>query len=119
MKNVNDAKINLAFRRSSCPIANTLDLIGDKWTLLIVRDMLMRDKHRYGEFLASAEGITTNILADRLKRLEENGLVAKTPYQSNPLRYEYSLTDKGKDLAPMIQEMIRWGLKHIPGAGPR
>jgi DNA-binding HxlR family transcriptional regulator len=106
-------------KRSTCPIANTLDLIGDKWSLLIVRDMLLLHKHRYGDFLSSDEGIPTNILADRLKRLEENGLIEKTPYQYNPVRYEYYLTDKGQDLEPLVQEIVQWGLKHIPGTGPR
>jgi DNA-binding HxlR family transcriptional regulator len=109
----------VALKRSTCPIANTLELIGDKWSLLIVRDILLLNKHRYGDFLAADESIPTNILADRLKRLEENGLLEKTPYQRNPVRYEYHLTSKGKDLEPIIQEMIRWGLKYIPGTGPR
>jgi DNA-binding HxlR family transcriptional regulator len=102
-----------------CPIANVLDLVGDKWSLLIVRDMLLFNKHRYGDFLAADEGIPTNILADRLKRLEENGLIEKSPYQHHPVRYEYHLTDKGQDLEPLMREMIHWGLKHIPGTGPR
>lgn len=117
MKKSSDDNSNRELRRSSCPITNTLDLIGDKWTLLIVRDMLLYNKQRYGEFLASDEGITTNILADRLKRLEENGLIKKSPYQRNPVRYAYHLTGKGRELEPMIREMIRWGLKHIPGTG--
>ncbi len=70
--------------RSPCPIANTLDILGDKWTLLVVRDLLFLGKRLYGEFMQSGEGIPTNILADRLKRLEETGLVTKEPYQSNP-----------------------------------
>jgi DNA-binding HxlR family transcriptional regulator len=73
--------------RSGCPIAATLDLVGDKWSLVIVRDMLM-GKRRYGEFLASPEGITTNILADRLKRMEDLGLISKAPYQKHPPRYD-------------------------------
>lgn len=106
-------------KRSTCPITNLLDLVGDKWSLLIVRDMLFFDKHRYGDFLASDEGITTNILADRLKRLEAYGLIEKTPYQPNPVRYDYHLTEKGQALKPMIMEMVNWGLKYIPGTGPR
>ncbi|MDJ0757277.1 MAG: helix-turn-helix domain-containing protein [Ardenticatenaceae bacterium] len=104
-------------KRSTCPITNVLDLVGDKWSLLIVRDILIHDKHRYGDFLAADEHITTNILADRLKRLEAAGIIAKTPYQNNPIRYEYDLTDKGHDLEPLVREMVRWGLKHIPGTG--
>lgn len=99
--------------RSGCPIAVTLDLVGDKWSLVIVRDMLM-GKRRYGQFLASPEGITTNILADRLKRMEEYGLVSKDPYQEHPLRYEYALTPTGVSLLPVLQAMCRWGNRNIP-----
>ena len=113
----NNDKNTTELKRSACPIANVLDLVGDKWSLLIVRDMLIHDKHRYNDFLAAGEGITTNILADRLKRLEVYGLITKMPYQDNPVRHEYHLTDKGQDLEPMMREMIRWGLKHIPGTG--
>jgi DNA-binding HxlR family transcriptional regulator len=108
----------MELKRSACPIANVLDLVGDRWSLLIVRDMLIYDKHRYGDFLAADEGITTNILADRLKRLEQYGLIEKTPYQHNPIRHDYHLTEKGRDLRPMVMEMVNWGLKHIPGTGP-
>ena len=99
--------------RSGCPIAATLDLVGDKWSLVIVRDMLM-GKRRYGEFLASPEGITTNILADRLKRMEDLGLVSKTPYQQHPPRYDYALTPAGVSLLPVLQAMCRWANKNIP-----
>ncbi len=101
--------------RSPCPIANTLDILGDKWTLLVVRDLLFLGKRLYGEFMQSGEGIPTNILADRLKRLEETGLVTKEPYQSNPIRHQYRLTRKGTELFPVLREIIRWANKHIPG----
>jgi len=101
--------------RSPCPIANTLDILGDKWTLLVVRDLLFLGKRLYGEFMQSDEGIPTNILADRLKRLEETGLVTKEPYQSNPIRHQYRLTRKGTELFPVLREIIRWANKHIPG----
>ena len=112
-------KIKRDQMRSVCPIANVLDLVGDKWSLLIVRDMLLFDRHRYGDFLAADEGITTNILADRLKRLEQYGIIEKTPYQHNPVRNEYHLTGKGRDLEPIIMEMVNWGLKHVSGTGPQ
>ena len=89
--------------RSPCPIANTLDILGDKWTLLVVRDLLFLGKRLYGEFMQSGEGIPTNILADRLKRLEETGLVTKEPYQSNPIRHQYRLTRKGAELFPVLR----------------
>ena len=94
--------------RSDCPVACTLDLIGDRWTLLIVRDLLM-GKHRFSEFLGSGEGIKTNILAERLKRLERAGLVERTRYQEHPPRYEYHLTDRGASLGPVIKAMYAWG----------
>ena len=86
--------------RSVCPVANSLDLIGDKWTLLIVRDMLLLGKRRFGELLRSDEGIPTNILADRLRCLEEDGIIRRRAYRPRPARYEYVLTRKGADLFP-------------------
>lgn len=103
------------FKRSPCPIANTLELVGDKWTLLIVRDLLFFGKRQYREFSASPEGIPSNILADRLKRLERAGLVAKTPYQQRPVRYAYALTPRGADLQPVLLALIEWGNRHIAG----
>jgi DNA-binding HxlR family transcriptional regulator len=99
--------------RSKCPLSTALDFIGDKWSLLIVRDMCM-EKARYGDFLSSPEGIPTNILADRLRRLEETGLLEKKPYQLKPLRFEYVLTAKGADLLPVIQELAIWANQHFP-----
>ena len=94
--------------RSDCPVACTLDLIGDRWTLLIVRDLLT-GKHRFSEFLGSGEGIKTNILAERLKRLERAGLVERRRYQEHPPRHEYHLTERGASLAPIIKAMYTWG----------
>src|SRR5579862_1405170 len=85
------------FERSMCAIANSLDILGDKWTLLVVRDLL-HGKRTYGELAHSPEGIPTNILADRLKRLEGAGIIAGTPYQERPVRYAYALTPKGRAL---------------------
>ena len=101
-------------RRSICPVANTLDRIGDKWSLLLVRDMLA-GKSTYGDFLESPEGIPTNILADRLKRLEQSGIVQRSAYQQHPVRYAYTLTAKGKQLARVLRAMAEWGLENIPG----
>jgi DNA-binding HxlR family transcriptional regulator len=100
--------------RSPCPIACTLDLIGDRWTLLIIRDMLFWNKQRFEEFLDSPEGISTNILASRLKSLEEMGLVEKQPYSSHSRRMSYSLTEQGKSLRPVLKTIMVWGLKQIP-----
>lgn len=109
--------------RSNCPVACALDLFGDKWTLLLIRDMFL-GKSRYGEFLESAESIPTNILVDRLNRLLEAGVIEKEPYQDKPVRYAYKLTDKGRDLGPIVVGLVRWGEKHIAGTkaaknGPR
>ena len=103
-----------ATRRSVCPIAGALDLLGDRWTLLLLRD-LFAGKQRYGEFQASPERIPTNILAERLARLEKAGLIASAPYQRNPPRYAYSLTVKGQDLRPVLGAVAAWGLRHLPG----
>ncbi|HEY9110916.1 MAG TPA: helix-turn-helix domain-containing protein, partial [Rhodanobacteraceae bacterium] len=82
------------FARSPCAVANSLDLVGDKWSLLVVRD-LFYGKRTYGELADSPEHIPTNILADRLKRLEAAGIISSTPYQQRPVRYAYALTPKG------------------------
>ncbi|MEZ5285871.1 MAG: helix-turn-helix domain-containing protein [Vicinamibacterales bacterium] len=95
----------------------TLDLVGDRWSLLVIRD-LMRGKRRYQEFLASSEGIPTNILAERLRRLRQKGLITATRYQSRPPRLEYTLTAKGEDLRPLIRAMVDWGIKHAGGRVP-
>lgn len=102
-------------RRSGCPISSTLDLLGDKWTLLVVRDLLFLRKRRFGEFLESPEGIPTNILTDRLRRLEEHGVVEKSLYSERPRRYEYRLTARGAELFPVLRAMAEWGLRHLPG----
>lgn len=104
-----------AFARSPCPVASTLDLLGDRWTLLVVRDLLLFGKHRFAELLGSAEGISTNLLADRLERLERAGLVERRPYQEHPPRHEYHLTEKGRDLLPVLHEIVRWANRHLPG----
>ena len=100
--------------RSGCPIAATLDLVGDRWSLVIVRDLLT-GKRRFGEFLASPEGIPTNILSDRLRRMAAAGLIARRPYQERPPRFEYTLTDRGVALMPVLQAMCRWANAHVPG----
>ena len=104
--------------RSSCPVACSLDLLGDKWTLLVVRDLLL-GKTTYTEFQKSPEGIPTNILAERLKRLLAAGIVEKSRYQERPVRYAYHLTEKGRDLGPVLSALVDWGNRHIPGTVPR
>ena len=99
-------------RRSGCPITATLELIGDKWSLIVIRDLLV-GKRRFNEFMSSPERITTNILADRLSRLEQTGLVTRTSYSEHPPRFEYALTEKGRALHPLLQEICRWGNRFI------
>jgi DNA-binding HxlR family transcriptional regulator len=94
-------------------VACTLDLIGDRWTLLVVRDLL-RGKSRFQELLASAENIPTNILADRLKRLEQAGLISSAPYSNHSRRKEYQLTEAGRGLAPAVRALRDWGLAQFP-----
>lgn len=105
----------LPVRRSACPIAATLDRVGDKWSLLIIRDIGLFNKHRNKDFQDSDEGIPTNILANRLKRLTDEGLVEKRLYQERPPRYEYHLTEAGRSLLPVIQTMATWASENISG----
>ena len=100
--------------RSHCPIAFALDLFGDKWSLLVLRDLLFKGKRHYHEFLASEEGISTNILAERLRRLETEGLIAKVRDRKSRRQYVYTPTRKGLDLLPVILEIVRWSAKHDP-----
>jgi len=104
-------------RRSRCPVSCTLDVLGDRWSLLVVRDV-MRGKRRFAEFLDSPEGIPTNILSDRLKRLLQAGVVAASRYSDHPPRMEYNLTPKGEELRPIMRAMVEWGVRHAGGVYP-
>ena len=105
--------------RSPCPIAGALDLLGDRWTLLVMRDLLLFGKRRFAEFLASPESISTNILAERLARLERCGLVERHRYQERPPRDEYHPTPSGRDLERVLRELIHWSQRHVPGVAQR
>ena len=107
----------VAPRRSRCPVSCTLDVLGDRWTLLVVRD-LMRGKRRFAELLDTPEGIPTNILSDRLKRLTQAGVVESRRYSDHPPRAEYALTAKGEDLRPVMRAMVDWGVRHAGGRTP-
>lgn len=107
-------------RRSNCPINFALELFGDKWSLLVIRDLMFMGKTTYGEFLQGAESISTNILADRLEKLETSGIISKAPDPDNGTKFIYALTEKGKDLIPVMFELIAWSGKHDPKtAAPR
>jgi DNA-binding HxlR family transcriptional regulator len=101
-------------KRSGCPISFSLDFIGDKWTLLILRDIVLQEKSTYGEFLSSKEKIATNILADRLAMLESNGFLDKKVGEDKKTKFVYSMTEKGIELIPVIMELIIWGSKFNP-----
>ena len=102
-------------KRSNCPIATGLDVIGDKWSLLIIRDIALFDKHKNKEFQAAGEGIPSNILANRLQVLVADGLLEKRLYQNNPPRYEYHLTAAGRGLVPVIKAIAKWSEQHVSG----
>jgi DNA-binding HxlR family transcriptional regulator len=100
--------------RSPCPVACALDLFGDKWTLLIIRDLIL-GRSRFKDFVESPEGIPTNILSDRLERLRDGGLVEHIPAADGSKRLAYQLTDKGLALRPVLRSIRDWGLKWEPG----
>jgi DNA-binding HxlR family transcriptional regulator len=98
-------------RKSDCPVHFALEVFGDPWTLLIIRDLMFKDRRTYSEFLRADEGIATNVLADRLTRLEQDGIIAK---DESPGGGGYRLTPKGIDLLPIMMEIIGWSAKHDP-----
>jgi len=101
-------------KRSACPISFALDIFGDKWSLLIVRDLVFTHKKTYGEFLKSDEGMATNILASRLRTLENVRIITRTPNPDDKRKEFYTLTEKGVDLIPVLMEIIQWSAKHDP-----
>lgn len=100
-------------KRSECPLSCSLDVFGDKWSLLIIRDLMFGNKSTYNDFLKSDEGIATNILASRLKGLEENGIIEKTAHPDSKAKILYKLTSKGIDLLPIIMEVYIWSEKYL------
>lgn len=101
-------------KRSVCPVACTLDLLGDKWTLLVIRDLFCGKAH-FKEFMASPERIASNILSDRLDRLLELDLIELIPSTEHAGRHAYSLTEKGRSLRPVLRAVVDWGTQHIEG----
>src|ERR1700687_2387524 len=99
-------------RRSGCPLNASVEMLGDRWSLLILRDMMLRGFRSYKEFLESYEGIATNILADRLRKLEAYGVIATERDPRDGRKVIYSLTAKGIDLAPVMSEMVLWAAAH-------
>ena len=105
-------------RRSACPVSIALEMFGDRWSLLIVRDMMVRGYRTFGEFRQSSEGIATNILADRLRKLEALGIVEADEDDEDRRRVNYRLTAKGIDLAPVLFELLVWTARHEPTGAP-
>ncbi len=99
-------------RKSGCPVNFALEIFGDRWTFLIVRDLMFKGKYYYGDFLRSEEKISTNILADRLSLLEASGIISKSGDASHKQKIRYSLTQKGIDLLPVLVEVIMWSAKY-------
>jgi len=95
-----------------CPVARTLDLIGERWTILILRDLLLAGPCKFQDFQQSLSGISPNTLSARLKKLEEHGVIARRFYEEHPPRAEYVLTDKGRALGPVLKALLGWGQKH-------
>ena len=96
-----------------CPVARTLDLIGERWTILLLRDLLLEGPRKFQDFQASLPGVAPNILSARLKAMEEGGLIRRQLYSERPPRVEYVLTDKGKSLGPVVRAMREWGSKNL------
>lgn len=97
-----------------CPIDNTSKIMGKKFTVHIIRDMHLRGQTRFNEFLESVKGINSNTLATRLREMDENGLIRRKIFHETPIRIEYSLTEKGKDLIPILEQMAAFSMKHAP-----
>jgi DNA-binding HxlR family transcriptional regulator len=95
-----------------CPVARTLDIIGERWTILILRDLLIEGPRRFQDFERSLAGISPNTLSARLKQLEEHGVVERRFYEQHPPRAEYLLTDKGRQLGPVLKALFEWGRNH-------
>lgn len=108
----------IALRRSGCPISLGLEVFGDPWSLLIVRDLMFKGLRTFKEFAAAGEGIATNILADRLQRLQAAGIVRRMPAPKDRRRVIYGLTPKGADLAPILIEIVLWSARHGETAAP-
>jgi DNA-binding HxlR family transcriptional regulator len=104
--------------RSSCPVSISLEIFGDRWSLLIIRDLMVRGFRTFKQFQDSGEGIASNILADRLERLGASGIIASELDERDTRRVNYRLTEKGIDLAPLLLELLIWGARHEPTGAP-
>ena len=101
-----------SYQQQQCPVARTMGLIGDRWTILALRDLFLHGPRRFQDLQESLVGVAPNTLSSRLKALEASGLIARRQYSEHPPRLEYHLTDKGKSLGPIVKALRDWGLKH-------
>jgi DNA-binding HxlR family transcriptional regulator len=101
-----------SYRQEHCPVARTLDVIGERWTILLLRDLLLEGPRRFQDFQESLPGVAPNTLSARLKDLEKHGLIARRIYSEHPPRLEYRLTDRGKSLGPVLKALRDWGKRH-------
>jgi DNA-binding HxlR family transcriptional regulator len=105
-------------RRSGCPVSIALEALGDRWSLLIIRDLMVRGYRTFKDFQESGEGIATNVLADRLRKLEAAGIIHVETERSDRRRLNYRLTEKGIDLAPVLLDLLIWGARHQETSAP-
>ena len=96
-----------------CPVARTLDIIGDRWTILILRDLFLYQARRFQDFETTLPGLTPSVLSSRLKDLESNSIISSRNYTDHPPRLEYFLSSKGRELGPILQALKKWGEKHV------
>ena len=101
-----------SYRQKHCPVAKTLDLVGERWTLLVLRDLFLHGPRRYQDFQESLAGVAPNTLSARLKSMEARGLIERKLYSEHPPRLEYHLTDKGRSLGPVMKALREWGKAH-------
>jgi DNA-binding HxlR family transcriptional regulator len=104
---------------SKCPVARTLDIIGERWTILILRDLVVQGPRKFQDLLVSLTGISPNTLSARLKTLEDGGIIERRFYEDHPPRAEYVLTEKGRDLRPVLRTLRDWGQKYTQSQGAR
>jgi DNA-binding HxlR family transcriptional regulator len=113
-----DPRPNSALYDMRCPIARTLDIVGERWTILILRDLVTGGRRKFQDFERSLAGISPNTLSARLKRLEEAGIVERHFYEQHPPRAEYMLTKKGEELRPVLRALFDWGQRHTQYRSP-
>jgi DNA-binding HxlR family transcriptional regulator len=101
-----------SYRQKNCPVARALDIIGERWTILLLRDLFLQGPRRFQDFQESLAGVAPNTLSARLKTMEEQGLISRRVYSDHPRRLEYHLTDKGKSLGPVLKALREWGQRH-------